>query len=79
LSALALAEGEPKWAAQLLGASLAVRESIARPLSRDDRAAYDARRDVLREALGESSLCALWAEGRAFTLEQAVTYALTGA
>jgi hypothetical protein len=54
-----------------------VRESIDRPLSRDDRAYYEAKRDALREVLGEAALCTLWAEGRSFTLEQVVAYALT--
>jgi hypothetical protein len=76
LAAVALACGEPERAARLRGASLTVRESFALPLPEVERAAYEALRSGLRETLGESACDALWSEGRAMTLGQAVEYAL---
>jgi hypothetical protein len=41
-----------------------------------DREAYDAIRNALREALGEQAFAAMWAAGRALSLDQAIAYAL---
>src|SRR5262245_30268482 len=76
IAALALAEGRPERAARILGASLALRESIANPLSDRERVPYEALRNALREALGEPGLAAAWEAGRAMTYAQAVEYAL---
>ena len=76
MSALALAEGQPERAAELLRAALALKESLASPLKDAERAPYEALRSALRESLGESALRALWAKGRIMTPEEAVQYAL---
>jgi tetratricopeptide (TPR) repeat protein len=76
IGALALAEGRPERAARILGAALALRESIANPLSDVERAPYEALRNALREAIGEPALAAAWEAGRAMTCAQAVEYAL---
>jgi non-specific serine/threonine protein kinase len=76
LCELALAEGEPERAARLLGASLAVRDSFALPLTEEESAPYEATWCALREILGGTACDAARAEGLALTLEQAVEYAL---
>jgi predicted ATPase len=73
---LALAEKQPQQAAQLLGAAEALREitgSLLPPISRADH-----ERDVaeIRARLSIEAFAAAWAEGRAMTLDQAVTYVL---
>jgi non-specific serine/threonine protein kinase len=76
LGELALAEGEPERGARLLGASLAVRESFAQPLTEEERALYEKTWCALREDLDGAACDAARAEGLAMSLEQAVEYAL---
>lgn len=45
----------------------------------EDRAAYDKEKAAARAALGENAFRAVWEEGQAMTLEQAVKYALEDA
>jgi non-specific serine/threonine protein kinase len=78
LGKLSLLQGEPERAARLLGASLAVRESIAHPVSRHDRAAYARWREELQQAPDAAALSSAWEEGHAMTLEGAARYALGG-
>jgi len=77
LSAVAWAQGEPKRAARLLGASLTVRESIAVPLSAEGYASYEARQITMREALGAAALAVAWEAGHSMTCEEAVRFALS--
>jgi hypothetical protein len=44
----------------------------------DDRVDVEHDLPTVRAQLGETSFAAAWAEGRAMTLEQAITYALEG-
>jgi tetratricopeptide (TPR) repeat protein len=64
------------FAAQLLGAAAAVRETIGSPTTPLERPALDRAVAAARQRLGDEAFAAAWAEGRAMTLEQAVAYAL---
>ena len=68
---------EPERALRLAGAAIAIRESLGTTLTWDWwEAAKDRWLGQARRALGAEASAALWAEGRAMTLEQAFTYAL---
>ena len=71
-----LAETRAGWAARLLGAAEALRRAIGAPLTPADRSEYDARVAAARAQLGDGAFAAVWAEGRAMSLEQAVACAL---
>jgi tetratricopeptide (TPR) repeat protein len=74
ISALALAEGLWERAATILGASLALKESIAILLSDVERSPYDALREAVWAAAGDHA--AAWEAGRSMTYEQAVALAM---
>jgi DNA-binding CsgD family transcriptional regulator/tetratricopeptide (TPR) repeat protein len=79
LASLIAERGEPQRAARLFGASEELLEAIGAPLyaHAPDRTLYERAVDALRSRLGEEACGALWAEGRAMTLEQAIEYALS--
>jgi non-specific serine/threonine protein kinase len=64
--------GQPRPAARLLGAAELLRERIGAPLVPTDRAALESTVRKVRAALGEAGFAAVVAEGRAWTLEEAV-------
>jgi hypothetical protein len=68
--------GNPEKAVRLLSASAALRISIGSIVDPADQAEYQNRRAALRAKLGEERFTAIWNEGRALTLEQALSYAL---
>ena len=68
--------GHPAWAAQLLGAAEAIRESIGRSLTPVERAVFDRYAATIRAQLDDATFAAAWAAGQALTLEQAVDEAL---
>jgi tetratricopeptide (TPR) repeat protein len=76
---LAVAEGQPECAARLLGAAAALLRNSGARLQPIDEAAFDRSVTAARTALGEDAFAAAWAEGRAMTLQQAMTYALEAA
>jgi serine/threonine-protein kinase PknK len=78
LAGLIAETGEPERAARLFGASEALLEAVGAPLYAQvpDRASMERAADALRSRLGETDFEALWGEGRAMTLEQAVECAL---
>jgi len=78
LARIAVLQGEPERAVRLFGASEALLEPIGAPLyaHAHDRAPYEQAVNSLRTGLGETDFAAMWAEGRAMTLERAVGYAL---
>ena len=63
-------------AVRLLSAAAALRISIGSVIDPADQAEYQTRRAALRTELGEERFSAIWNEGRALTLEQAVADAL---
>jgi hypothetical protein len=74
--ALAAARGAPRRALQLAGAAAALRERGTRPLTPHEQIARERRLAPARQALSAEEQAAAWAEGRAMTLERALTYAL---
>lgn len=77
-AALATAEGQPGRALRLAGAAAAAHDAIGSQLPAGERARFDRLQAPARQALGEHLSMAVWGEGRAMTLEQAVEYALAG-
>ena len=61
---------------QLLGAVDALLESMHTPMLSFDHECYDNTLASLRSRLEPAAFDGAWAEGRAFTMEQAVAYAL---
>jgi len=73
---LAAAQSQPARALRLTGAAAALREAISTPLSPAEQARLDRWLEPTRQALSEEAQKAAWEEGRAMTMEQAITYAL---
>ena len=73
-----LAKAQERWerVARLCAASQTLRQSIGAPLVSADRDNHDRMVAAARVGLGEAAFAAVWAEGRAMTLEQAIVYAL---
>ena len=76
LAGVAASRGQPLGAARLHGAAAAVREAAGIALGRVARHELDDRLAALRSGLGDEEFAAVWAQGRAMTLEQAVDEAL---
>jgi tetratricopeptide (TPR) repeat protein len=72
----ALAGGSTTRAARLLGAAEALREAAHYPVEPLDRSPRDKSIAVARALLDEATFTAAWAEGRAMTFDEAVSYAL---
>jgi tetratricopeptide (TPR) repeat protein len=68
--------GHPQAAARLLGASEALMEALDINMPASDWSTLDRSVAAVREQLDEATFEAAWAEGRAMSLEQAVSYAL---
>ncbi len=75
---LAIHDEEPERAAKLFGAAEALREKIQSPMTDYERVEYDQSVARLRAILAEAEFNALWTEGRAMTMGQAIAYALEG-
>jgi predicted ATPase/DNA-binding CsgD family transcriptional regulator len=60
------------WAAQLWGASEALRDACGIPIPLIERADYERSVSAARVHLGEKAFAAAWAEGRSMTSEQAL-------
>jgi hypothetical protein len=65
-----------RYAACLLGASVALRAAVVLPVLPVNRSTVGLADAVARGALGEATYAAALAEGRAMSLDQAVAYAL---
>jgi tetratricopeptide (TPR) repeat protein len=70
------ARGDPERAARLLGASEALLEAVGVSLQCGDQFEVDRYETAVREQLDKAAFEAAWAEGRAMSLEEALTYAL---
>jgi DNA-binding CsgD family transcriptional regulator len=75
LAGVAQGQGQPLSAARLYGAAAALRNAIGAPLPPTDRVSYERMVDNLRVQLDAATFEAAWAEGQAFTLEQAIAAA----
>jgi hypothetical protein len=63
-------------AARLFGAAEALREKINIPMTPQERIEYDKEIADLRAGMDEISFTSSWAEGRAMSMDQAVSFAL---
>jgi predicted ATPase/DNA-binding SARP family transcriptional activator len=79
LAAVAVAQAHSERAARLLGAAEGLREAMGAPLPPADRGEHDRCVAAVRTALGEEGVAAVWAEGRAMSLEAAVAHAMENA
>jgi hypothetical protein len=80
LAAVACTQGQPERAARLFGAMEALFEvTEARFEDYDLTERADCERSIatVRDQLDEATFAATWVEGRAMTLEHAITYALS--
>ena len=75
LAFVCAAANNPRPAARLLGASEAVRRTFGAPLEPMERPDYDKYLGAVRTQLNQATFRAVWAEGRALTMEQALTEA----
>jgi DNA-binding SARP family transcriptional activator len=76
LDALAGLGADARHRARLLAAAGRLREEVGTPLPPSDRAEHDQRVRAVRDALGPGELAGVTAQGRALSVEQAVTEAL---
>ncbi len=76
LAHVAAVRKQPERAARLLGAAEALRESRGIGIYPYERQEYESHLESLRLQLDQVTWTALWAEGRAMTLEVAVAFAL---
>ena len=76
LASLATAQQQAERAARLFGAAEALQAVFHFILAPADRADHDRDVATVRAALGEAAFAAVWAEGRAMTMEQAIAEAL---
>ncbi len=74
LAALATDQESFSEAARLFGATSAMRAEIGLARWPADQASYDTDVARARDALGEHAFDAVWAEGEALTVDEAVTY-----
>ncbi|MGH3962163.1 MAG: LuxR C-terminal-related transcriptional regulator [Pseudonocardiaceae bacterium] len=74
LAALATDQESFSEAARLFGAASAQREEMGLARWPADQAGYDTDVARARDALGEDAFDAVWAEGEALTVDEAVTY-----
>jgi predicted ATPase len=76
LACVAAARGETERAARLFGASEALHEAMGIPQESGERALQEPYLATARSQLDERSWQEVWAEGRAMTLDEAISYAL---
>jgi predicted ATPase/DNA-binding CsgD family transcriptional regulator len=72
LGEIVAARQQLTWAAQLWGASEALRDACGIPIPRIELADYERSVSAVRVHLGEKAFAAAWAEGRSMTSEQAL-------
>jgi predicted ATPase/class 3 adenylate cyclase/DNA-binding CsgD family transcriptional regulator len=72
LAAVVAVQGDPAWAAQLWGATEALRETMGTPIPPVYRADYDRAVAAARAQLSEKDFVAEWTQGRMMTPEQAL-------
>jgi predicted ATPase/class 3 adenylate cyclase len=77
LGYIALALEQPQRAARLLGAAERQRQERNAPMTAVELVEHDEQLAALRAQLDPAALAAAWTEGRSFSLDGAVAYALT--
>jgi hypothetical protein len=76
MAGVAVGMGRMERAAHLFAAADALRRRIGTPVTPAQRARYERRLALARDALGPERWTIFWAEGQAAPLEQAIAYAL---
>lgn len=74
-AAVAAREGQAERALRLAGAAAVLREGLSAPLMPADRTKLEQRLRPARQSLGEAMSAAAWREGRAMSIEHAISYA----
>jgi tetratricopeptide (TPR) repeat protein len=75
-AAIALAEENPRRALKLFGAAEALRDRVQSPMTTQERQEYDQSVARLHAMVPEAEFSALWAKGRALTMDEAIELAL---
>jgi len=70
-------QGNPQRALRLVGAAATVREQIHAPLAPSEKLKLDQMLEPLKPSLAEPEWSALYAQGQATALDQAIDYALS--
>jgi predicted ATPase len=78
LAAVAGAQRQPERAARLFGAATALRAAIGAPVSPGERPAYERNLARARTLMDDATWAAVYAEGQAMMIEQAIADALAG-
>lgn len=68
--------GDPRTAAQLVGAGEAMRESLGAGMIQTDRQVIGPRVEAMRAALGDAAFAEAWAAGKAWTFDVAIDTAI---
>jgi tetratricopeptide (TPR) repeat protein len=76
LAMIAKAQEEDRRAARLFGAAEILRENIAIPMTPAERLEYAREVNDLRANMDEATFTKAWGDGRTFTMEQAIEFAL---
>jgi non-specific serine/threonine protein kinase len=74
---LAGAQSQSRRAAQLWGAADAMHQAIGAPRDAIEQAEYDLAIGAVRAVLGEEAFAAAWTEGRAMSLDEVISLALS--
>lgn len=77
VAAVLIEQGKAEAGARLFGATEAMRESLGAPLWPANQSEYDRSMIILCEAINEPTRFAIWQEGRAMSVRQAVSLAHT--
>ena len=78
VAGLVLQEGNPQFAAQLLGAVAAALKALNAPMAPEMKSFHAQTVAKVKEALGEEAFNSTWGEGSCWSLEKAVMFALRG-
>lgn len=73
---IALARNQHERALQLFAAANALREKGGTPMTPDEQVYFDEQLKEIHEKIDSIKFDSLWSEGRMFTMEQAIAYAL---
>ncbi len=73
---LSVKEAQEARGVRMWGAAASVRDSFGFFMLPFERARQERETAAVRQTLGEAAFAAAWTEGRALTLEQAISYAL---
>jgi predicted ATPase/transcriptional regulator with XRE-family HTH domain len=76
LAHLAVAQRQMERAVRLFSAAEALRQGLGAALYPVEQVEHNRSLATVRAALGDEALAAMWAEGKAMSLEQAIQYAL---